>query len=80
MNNFRLLLLASLVIAILTFAAPWLLSLRAALFLAGLWGAVVLLGLVSFKRRGLWFLLSTPVALYWPFVFVVLCRDFGTLC
>lgn len=49
-----------------------LLSASAALLPAGLWSAVVVLGLFSFRKRGLLLLLGTPFALYWPWVFVAL--------
>jgi hypothetical protein len=80
MKNFRVLLVGSLALAMMTFAAPWLTSIRVSLFLAGLWGAVVLAALFRFRRRGVWLLLGTPLALYWLYVFVVLCHDFGSLC
>jgi hypothetical protein len=64
----------------MTFAAPWLTSVKTALFLAGLWGTVVLLALFGFRKRCLWFLVGTPLALYWPVVVVVLCQDFRAFC
>jgi hypothetical protein len=80
MENFRVMFVGSLALAILTFATPWLASVKTALFLAGLWGAVVLLALFGFRKRGLWFLVGTPLALYWPVVVVVLCQDFRAFC
>ena len=64
----------------MAFAAPWLMSFKASVLLALLWGAVALLALVSFRKRGLWFLVGTPLALYWPIVILVLCQDFRAFC
>jgi hypothetical protein len=75
-KNFRATLIASLALAAMAFAAPWLMSFNASEMLALLWVALALLALFSFKKRGLWFLVGAPLALYWPTVIVVLCRDF----
>jgi len=40
---------------------------KASAFLALLWGVVVLVAVIRFRKRGLWLLLGTPLALYWPF-------------
>ena len=79
-KNFRAFFLASLALAIMAFAAPWLTSFKTAILLALLWGLVVLLGLFRFRKRGLWFLVGTPLAVYWPIVILVLCEDFRAFC
>ena len=85
-KNFRTLLVVSLGIAVLAFSVPWLskpasdnISVMASALLALLWSAVVLLALFSFRKRGLWFLLGTPLALFWPFLFLLILHDFSSL-
>jgi len=80
MKSFRALFVASLAVAIMAFAAPWITSVRASIFLALLWCAVVLLSLFSFRKRGLWFFVGAPLALYWPCVVFVLCQNFRAFC
>jgi hypothetical protein len=72
---FRQLLAISLGLAILAFVIPLSvrparldLAIRASAFLAASWLAMVVYALIKFKKRGLWFLLSTPVIGFWFFV------------
>jgi len=70
-------LVLSLVVAAAALVSPWLLSnagfvasLKVSALFAAIWGAVVLLTLIHFRKRGLWLLLGAPLALYWSLVFV----------
>jgi hypothetical protein len=74
-SGFTLTLTVSLFIAAAAFAAPWsdkdlfgesgtkifLVLLMPPLF----WGVSVLVGLVRYRIRGLWFLIGAPLALFW---------------
>jgi hypothetical protein len=70
----RTLLVISLGLAILTFATPWgvkaastELTVRASAVLAASWFAVVVYAFIKFGKRGLWFLLGTPLIGFWFF-------------
>ena len=87
MKHFGVLLLLSLGFALLAFIAPWTLgtigfarSMEARAILALVWCSVVLLGFVRFKKRALWLLVGTPVALYWTCIFIVVCHEFSMFC
>ncbi len=58
MNNFRALLIASVALAIMAFASPWVVSLKASVWFALLWGVVVLVALFSFRKRAFWCLVG----------------------
>lgn len=90
-KHFRVLFLLSLAIAAMALATPWLigsaglvLSLKISFVLALLWSATLVLALVIFRKRGLWFLCGLPPALYWSVVFVWVAwncaGDFKALC
>jgi len=72
---FRPLLVISLGLAILAFVTPWAvrsastdLAIRASAVLAASWLAVVVYAFIKFGKRGLWFLLGTPLIGFWFFV------------
>jgi hypothetical protein len=72
---FRPLLLISFGLALLAFVTPWAvrpantdLGIRASAVLAFSWLAVVVYAFIKFKKRGLWFLLGTPLIGFWFFV------------
>jgi hypothetical protein len=72
---FRPLLLISFGLALLAFVTPWAvrpantdLAIRASAVLAFSWLAVVVYAFIKFKKRGLWFLLGTPLIGFWFFV------------
>jgi hypothetical protein len=72
---FRPLLAISLGLALVAFIAPLAvrpammdLAIRASAFLAASWLAMVVYALIKFKKRGLWFLLGTPLIGFWFFV------------
>jgi hypothetical protein len=46
----------------------WITSVGLALF----WLILVVIGLVKFKKRGLWLLIGAPAALFFPFVLVMM--------
>jgi hypothetical protein len=48
--------------------------LRVSIALSGLWGALVLLGILWWKKQGLWLLLGAPLALYVPVGLILLVR------
>jgi hypothetical protein len=70
MRNFRAILVGSVALAVITFGAGTLTSKKATLFFAAFWGAVIVLAIFRFGKRGLLLLLGTPLALYWPWVFM----------
>ena len=80
MNNFRALLIASVALAIMAFASPWVVSLKASVWFALLWGVVVLIALFSFRKRAFWCLVGAPLAVYWPVIRLILCKDFTAFC
>ncbi len=91
MKYFRVSLVASLAVALMAFGMPWLLrssafttSLKMCLLLAFLWGTLLAFALVRFKKRGFWFLVGAPPALYWSFVYTWVLwncsHDFKPLC
>jgi hypothetical protein len=72
---FRPLLLISLALATLALVTPWAvqpastdLAVRGSAVLAASWLAIVVYAFVKFKKRGLWFLLGTPMIVFWLFV------------
>jgi hypothetical protein len=72
---FRPLLLISFGLALLAFVTPWAVrpantdpAIRASAVLAFSWLAVVVYAFIKFKKRGLWFLLGTPLIGFWFFV------------
>jgi hypothetical protein len=76
---FKPLLVISFGLAILAFVTPWAvkpasrdLAIRASAVLAASWFAVVVYAFIKFKRRGLWFLLGTPLIGFWFFVLFVI--------
>ena len=69
---FRPLLLISLGLALLAFITPWAVrpgnmdsAITVSAVLAVMWLVVVVFALVRFKKRGLWFLLGTPLIMFW---------------
>jgi hypothetical protein len=63
----------SFIVAFLGFSAPsqqlplnYRLMLYVSVPLAFAWAVVLILSISRYKRRGLWLLLGTPMALYWP--------------
>jgi hypothetical protein len=72
---FRKLVAISLGLAILALVTPLAvkpastdLAIRASAVLAALWLAVVVYAFIKFGKRGLWFLLGTPLIGFWFFV------------
>jgi hypothetical protein len=72
---FRPLLLISLGLALLACLMPLAvkpgntdLAIRASAIVAAVWLATVTYGIIMFKKRGLWFLVGTPLIAFWPFV------------
>ena len=80
MKTFWALFIASMALASVGFAAGWVVSFTASIWIALLWVTTVLLALFSFRKRALWMLVGAPLAVYWPFVFFVACREFGAFC
>ena len=75
-KGFRPLLLISLGLAILAFVALFAMALgsytiRASAVLAGSWVSLVVYAFAKFKKRGLWFLLGTPLIYFWFALFLV---------
>jgi hypothetical protein len=70
----------SLAVAVLGAVLPWANKYEpgltnswiASVFLALFWLIIVIVGLVKYKRRGLWLLIGTPIALYFPFALVMM--------
>jgi hypothetical protein len=48
------------------------LAVRGSAVLAASWLAIVVYAFVKFKKRGLWFLLGTPMIVFWLFVLFVI--------
>lgn len=46
----------------------WDYLIRISLWLALLWFAVLIFSIVRYRRNGLWFLVGSPLVLYWPYV------------
>jgi len=76
---FRQLFLISLALAILAFVTPLAvrpasmdLAIKASAVLAGSWVLIVVYAFTKFKKRGLWFLLGTPLIGFWFFVLFVI--------
>jgi hypothetical protein len=76
---FRPLLLISLALAILAFVTPLAvrpastdLAIKVSAVLAASWVAIVVYAFAKFKKRGLWFLLGTPLIGFWFFVLFVI--------
>ena len=76
---FRPLLLFSLALATLALVTAWAvqpastdLAVRGSWVLAASWLAIVVYAFVKFKKRGLWFLLGTPMIVFWLFVLFVI--------
>jgi hypothetical protein len=74
-TTFRPLLLISLGLAFVAFVTPWAvrpantdLAIRASAVLAAGWLATVVYAVIRFKKRGLWFLVGTPLIAFWFFV------------
>jgi hypothetical protein len=74
-RNFRSLFFASLFMATLSFAVPFLIApgardgaIKVSVFLTMLWVALVIFAFARFKWRAFWFLLGTPLTGYWLFV------------
>jgi hypothetical protein len=74
-TSFRSLLLISLGVALLAFVMPWAvkpgstdLAIRASGIVAAVWLSTVVYAIIRFKRRGLWFLVGTPLIGFWFFV------------
>jgi len=74
-KTFRALFFVSLGLAILAFVTPLAvkpasidLAIRFSAVLAALWLALVVYAFIKFKKRGLWFLLGTPLIGFWFFV------------
>jgi len=78
-NAFRPLFLISLALAILAFVTPLAVrpgsmesAIKASAVLTASWVAIVVYAFAKFKRRGLWFLLGTPLIGFWFFVLFVI--------
>jgi hypothetical protein len=64
---------ASLLVAAAAFTMPWIfrregfdLALKTSFWLAALWMLIVVATLVQYRLKGLWLVLSAPLALFWP--------------
>src|SRR6266536_2494599 len=75
MTAFKRLLLVSIALATLAFIMPWAagpatrdLAIRVSMVLVVGWLAIVVYALIRFGRLGLWFLLGTPLVVFWLFV------------
>ena len=67
-------LLVSLAAAACAFALPWLTHFAyygLSVLLHLIWVALLIRGFVVFGRRGAWFLLGVPLALFWPAALVI---------
>jgi hypothetical protein len=90
MRSLSILVVCSTAIAILAFTVPfpfrasaylsW--ALCASYFLSMLWGAILLYGLKTTGRRGLWILFGLPLCLLWPLVGLLIWAscEFGGDC
>jgi hypothetical protein len=66
---------------------PWLVrpantdtAIKVSAVLAVLWGALILFAFTKFRNRALWFLLGTPVIVFWFFVlFLGICPQYQGL-
>lgn len=74
-NSFRSLLLASLLMAALCFAVPFLVApgawdgaIKVSEFLTMLWIILVIVAFTKFKWRGFWFFIGAPLVGYWFYV------------
>jgi hypothetical protein len=48
-------------------------AIKVSAVLAVFWGALILFAFTKFRKRALWFLLGTPVIVFWFFVAVLDC-------
>jgi hypothetical protein len=76
---FRQLFLISLGLAILAVVTPLAVrpastdvAIRVSVLVAASWVAIVVYAFIKFKKRGLWFLLGTPLIVFWFFVLFVI--------
>jgi hypothetical protein len=76
---FRRLFLISLGLAILAVVTPLavrpastVLAIRASALVAASWVAIVVYAFIKFKKLGLWFLLGTPLIVFWFFALFVI--------
>ena len=83
-NSFRSLFLASLVIAALGIAIPFVTApgamdgaIKVSMFLTLVWIVLVVFAFTKFKWRALWFLLGTPLTGWWFFVLYLIASGCG---
>jgi hypothetical protein len=82
------LMVESLVVATVGLAARWFVeavgishivnpdrAVMVSLWLALVWGALVLYGFFRFKKQALWLLVGAPAALFWPYIVAVIFWD-----
>lgn len=74
-NSFRRLFVASLVVAVIAFGAPWLVNpgstdtaIKVSALLAFVWWLLVVSAFLKFRQHALWFLIGTPLVGFWFFV------------